>query len=275
MTGDQDVPQELESTQDDTMSITTSKEVNDQMMSTTKAVIILLVIFLSSLLILGYLYYSFPKLNEEEKQYIKIPFNIEEAKNLGKVLEHYKDTYYTQVIMSISFSYIFLQTFAIPGSISLSILCGFLYPFFIALAIICFCSSMGACFCYLLSMTIGRRLAYRYFPDRIKSYANLVKKHNDNMFCYIMFLRITPFLPNWFINMCAPLVDVPLLPFWAGTFFGVAVPSVLVVQAGQTLHELTSASSTWSWSSVLLLATFATLSLLPVLFKAKLRDKFD
>jgi len=35
-----------------------------------------------------------------------------------------------------------------------------------------------------------------------------------------MFLRITPFLPNWFINMCAPLVDVPLLPFWAGTFFG-------------------------------------------------------
>lgn len=56
---------------------------------------------------------------------------------------------------------------------------------------------------------------------------------------------------------------------------GVAVPSVLAVQAGQTLHELTSTSSTWSWTSVLLLATFATLSLLPVLFKAKLRDKFD
>lgn len=70
-----------------------------------------------------------------------------------------------------------LQTFAIPGSISLSILCGFLYPFLIALAIICFCSALGACFCYLLSMTIGRRLAYRYFPDRIKSYANLVSKH--------------------------------------------------------------------------------------------------
>jgi len=35
-----------------------------------------------------------------------------------------------------------------------------------------------------------------------------------------MFLRITPFLPNWFINVCAPLVDVPLVPFWAGTFFG-------------------------------------------------------
>lgn len=42
----------------------------------------------------------------EEKQYIKIPFNIEQAKNLGKVLEHYKDTYYTQVFMSIFVCYI-------------------------------------------------------------------------------------------------------------------------------------------------------------------------
>lgn len=58
-------------------------------------------------------------------------------------------------------------------------------------------------------------------------------------------------------------------------YLGVAVPSVLAVQAGQTLNELTSTTSSWSWSSVLLLATFATLSLLPVLFKAKLRDKFD
>lgn len=275
MAVNQQVQNESESTQDEIISITQPKKENDQPMSTTKAICILVIIFLASLLTLGYLYYSFPELKEEEKQYIKIPFNIEQAKNLGKVLEHYKDTYYTQVFMSIFFCYIFLQTFAIPGSISLSILCGFLYPFFIALAIICFCSAMGACFCYLLSMTIGRRLAYKYFPDRIKSYANLVKKHNDNMFCYIMFLRITPFLPNWFINVCAPLVDVPLVPFWAGTFFGVAVPSVLVVQAGKTLHELTSATSAWSWSSILLLATFATLSLLPVLFKAKLRDKFD
>ncbi|CAH1720408.1 hypothetical protein AGLY_006723 [Aphis glycines] len=271
---DQNVKNESVSTVDDTTTITELKTENDQTMSTTKAVVILVVIFLASLLILAYLYYNFPQLTEEEKKYIKIPRNTTDMQNLGRVLEDYKDTYYTQVFMSIFFCYIFLQTFAIPGSISLSILCGFLYPFVLALAIICFCSAMGACFCYLLSMTIGRRLAYKYFPDRIKSYAKLVKKHNDNMFCYIMFLRITPFLPNWFINVCAPLVDVPLIPFWLGTFFGVAVPSVLVVQAGQTLHQVAS-ESTWSWSSVLLLATFAALSLLPVLFKAKLRDKFD
>ncbi|CAI6342644.1 unnamed protein product [Macrosiphum euphorbiae] len=271
---DHSVQNESVSTVDDTTTITELKTENEQTMSTTKALVILVVIFSLFILILGYLYYSFPQMTEEEKKYIKIPRNTTDMQNLGRVLEDYKDTNYTQVFMSIFFCYIFLQTFAIPGSISLSILCGFLYPFLLALAIICFCSAMGACFCYLLSMTIGRRLAYRYFPDRIKSYANLVKKHNDNMFCYMMFLRITPFLPNWFINVCAPLVDVPLIPFWLGTFFGVAVPSVLVVQAGQTLHQVAS-ESTWSWSSVLLLATFAALSLLPVLFKAKLRDKFD
>jgi len=44
--------------------------------------------------------------SREEKQYIKLPFNIKDAQNLGKVLEHYKETYYAQVFISIFFCYI-------------------------------------------------------------------------------------------------------------------------------------------------------------------------
>lgn len=54
--------------------------------------------------------------------------------------------------------YIFLQTFAIPGSIFLSIISGFLFPFPLALLAVCFCSATGASFCYLLSYLAGRRL---------------------------------------------------------------------------------------------------------------------
>ena len=39
--------------------------------------------------------------------------------------------------------YIFLQTFAIPGSIFLSIISGFLFPFPLALFAVCFCSATG------------------------------------------------------------------------------------------------------------------------------------
>ncbi|XP_046673072.1 transmembrane protein 41B isoform X2 [Homalodisca vitripennis] len=243
--------------------------------STRSAVIIIASIFVCSILALTYIYFKFPELEPEEKKHIKLPWDVEEAKELGRVLEKHKDRNYYEVLAAVVVTYIFLQTFAIPGSISLSILSGFLFPFPLALGLVCFCSATGASFCYLLSHLAGRRLVYKYFPDRAIRYSLMVKKHRHNIFNYILFLRITPFLPNWFINIAAPLVNVPIAPFWLGTFIGVAPPSFVAIQAGQTLQQLTSMSSTWSWTSVTLLGLFSILSLVPVLLRERLRTKFD
>lgn len=105
------------------------------------------------------------------------------------------------------------------------------------------CSALGASFCYLLSYLIGRLLVLKYFPEKVASWSshvsdhqfcnssrydsliNLftffqVNKHRENLLWYIIFLRITPFLPNWFINITSPVIHVPLFPFFMGTFFG-------------------------------------------------------
>ena len=58
---------------------------------------------------------------------------------------------------------------------------------------------------------------------------NDAEKQKDNILGYIIFLRITPFLPNWFINIVSPVIDVKLRPFWLGTFVGVAPPSFIGV----------------------------------------------
>lgn len=59
------------------------------------------------------------------------------------------------------------------------------------------------------------------------------------------------------------------------SFPGVAPPSFVAIQAGQTLHTLASTSDAWSWTSITVLTLFALLSLVPVLMKKKLREKFD
>lgn len=41
-----------------------------------------------------------------EKQHIKIPFDIEDAKMLGRVLDQYKDTYYFEVMFGVVFVYV-------------------------------------------------------------------------------------------------------------------------------------------------------------------------
>lgn len=128
-----------------------------------RAVIVVGAIFVTSLVALFYIYLKFPELESGERQHMKIPWNIEDAKELGRVLDRYKDKYFFEVMLMLVVTYIFLQTFAIPGSISLSILSGFLFPFPLALILVCFCSATGASLCYVLSYFLGRRLVYKYF----------------------------------------------------------------------------------------------------------------
>ncbi|ESO95286.1 hypothetical protein LOTGIDRAFT_178330 [Lottia gigantea] len=206
---------------------------------------------------------------------IKLPKDIEDAKNLGLVLSHYKDKYYYQVMLGFFTTYIFLQSFAIPGSIFLSIISGFLYPFPLALILVCLCSCIGASFCYFLSYLVGRKLVNKYFPERIAQWQASILRHREHLLYYMIFLRITPLLPNWFINITSPVLNVPIIPFTVGTFLGVAPPSFLFIQAGTTLHKLTSSSDAFSWTSVLTLTVLAVMSLLPVFFKRRLQKKFD
>lgn len=102
----------------------------------------------------------------------------------------------------------------------LSILSGFLFDFVTAISLICFCSALGATLCYAVSQFLGKRLVMYYFPKRVQDWAQQVHKHRTDLFSYMLFLRMTPFLPNWFINLVAPIIGVPLYPFVLGTFFG-------------------------------------------------------
>lgn len=73
--------------------------------------------------------------------------------------------------------------------------------------------------------------------------------------------------------VCNSIAIVSHLIYWRVS--GVAPPSVVMIQAGQTLYKLTSYGDTFTWGYFGLLAFFALLSLLPVIFKKKLREKFD
>lgn len=131
----------------------------------------------------------------------------------------------------------------------------------------------------------------KYWSDRATKLSTHINEHREHLLNYIIFLRITPFLPNWFINITSPIVDVPLKPFFIGTFFGninplynplfmfvlikgVAPPSFVAIHAGTTLHELSSTSGIMSYRTLLMLILFGTLSILPIVFKNKLKDKF-
>ena len=69
-----------------------------------------------------------------------------------------------------------------------------------------------------------------FILGRAADWSRKVDGQKSNIFSYIVFLRITPFLPNWFINIVSPVIGVRLPPFWLGTFVGVAPPSFIAIQ---------------------------------------------
>ncbi|UMM15888.1 hypothetical protein L5515_013131 [Caenorhabditis briggsae] len=228
---------------------------------------LVLLIFISFAVTIYTVYSNFPQVAEDERPFLKYPRNLEDAKNLGRVLSKYKENNYDVVLGAICVIYCFLQSFAIPGSIFLTILSGYLFPFHVALLLVCSCSALGAAVCFQISNLLGKALILRLIPERVSTWQEELSKHRDNFLHYMIFLRVTPILPNWFINIVSPVLDVPLSPFFWGTFLGVAPPSFLYIQAGSTLEQLTHTSVAWSWSSVGLLTVAAGASLAPILWK--------
>lgn len=78
----------------------------DEDRSARQSLIILAAIFFTSLFAMVYVYAMFPELEESEKQYLKVPFDIEDAKQLGRVLDRYKDLYNVEVMFGIILVYI-------------------------------------------------------------------------------------------------------------------------------------------------------------------------
>lgn len=229
-----------------------------------RSFLILGLLFSISLLFLYAIYLHFPQLEEEEKALIKLPKNIADAKNIGIVLKKYNQDHFYSVLAAFFCIYVFLQTFAIPGSIFLSILSGFLYPFPMALTLVCTCSALGASFCYGISSLVARKIVLHYFHSRISEWQKKVNSIHGDLFWYIVFLRITPLVPNWFMNLSSPVINIPMKPFVLGTFVGVAPPSLIYIQAGTTLHTLTSSTSVFSIQSVLGLVLVSIFSLAPI-----------
>ncbi|XP_027036941.1 transmembrane protein 41B-like isoform X2 [Pocillopora damicornis] len=223
----------------DTSPRSFKKETSQKSENNTGPFIVLGLIFLTSLVALAFVYWSFPKLRPEDKARIKLPRDMEDAKGLGRALSNYTDEYFTQVLL------------------------GFV------------CSSVGASFCYLLFYLVGRRLVKHYMPERVDQWCEQVNHHRDNLLSYIIFLRITPFLPNWFINISSPVIGVPLLPFFVGTFVGVAPPSFGFISAGVELYVLTTTGDVMSFKSITIVVVSALLSLAPVIFKRQLRAKIE
>lgn len=147
-----------------------------------------------------------------------------------------------------------MQTFMIPGTIFMSLLAGALFGVVRGFVLVVLNATAGACSCFFLSKLVGRPLVGWLWPEKLRffqaevssllcfirfpcSYGLMpsyrfgqIGKRRDKLLNYMLFLRITPTLPNLFINLSSPIVDIPFHVFFLATLVGLMPASYITVR---------------------------------------------
>uniref|UniRef100_A0A8C6UPE1 Transmembrane protein 41aa n=1 Tax=Neogobius melanostomus TaxID=47308 RepID=A0A8C6UPE1_9GOBI len=204
-----------------------------------------------------------PPQPEDEPNRLKFPSDLEELRELAELLQFYKTEHTGYVLLLFCSAYLYKQSFAIPGSSFLNILAGAIFGLYDGLFLACLLTTVGSTLCYLLSQAFGKRYIVNFFPDKVSALQKKVEDNRDCLFFFLLFLRFFPMTPNWFLNMSAPIVNIPITFFFSSVFIGLLPYNFICVQTGVMLSELTSLDDLFSWDRLLQLLAIACVALLP------------
>jgi uncharacterized membrane protein YdjX (TVP38/TMEM64 family) len=203
------------------------------------AIIKLSVLFLGSLLVIAVLASS---LNLPPMHRLLMNPSKEEIHVTSVQLSVLMEEYRYRVTLIFVLLYILLQSFAIPGPVILSVLAGSLFGKMYGVIIVTFCTVIGSVLCRINFHTLGYDIAMKYYGKAINGIKMRfigeggVGWYND-LFWYFLFLRITPIVPNWLLNMSSGIVGIPYWIFVVGTLVGLLPNNIVFVSIGAEIGE--------------------------------------
>uniref|UniRef100_A0A3Q3W870 VTT domain-containing protein n=1 Tax=Mola mola TaxID=94237 RepID=A0A3Q3W870_MOLML len=194
---------------------------------------------------------------------LKFPSDLEELRELAEFLQFYKTEHTTYVLLLFCSAYLYKQSFAIPGSSFLNILAGAIFGTYQGVLLASVLTTVGSTMCFLLSQAFGKHYIVNLFPDKVSMLQRKVDENQDCLFFFLLFLRFFPMTPNWFLNMSAPIVNIPITFFFCSVFIGLLPYNFICVQTGVMLSEVSSLDDLFSWERLLQLLAIACMALVP------------
>ncbi|KAG6612053.1 SNARE associated Golgi protein [Phytophthora cinnamomi] len=172
--------------------------------------------------------------------------------------------------------YVLKQTFAIPGSALLNVFAGAVLPLTLAFPLVCVLTACGASCCFLLSKNLASEeivlsLSERLLPGKLHTLRHKIEdaRARGQLLFLLLFLRVFPFTPNWFLNMASPWLQVPLKLFAPSVAVGLLPYNFITVNAGAMLSSLRSTSDLLDPRTMGLLVLLAVGMLIPAMLKKK------
>ena len=159
----------------------------------------------------------------------------ESIMKLWQCTKAYQQANYWFVLAFFMVTYTGLKMMAIPAAFALCLLSGAMFPMPYSHFITGTGEALGSSLCYLLSKAFLAPIVERFFADKLAAMQARADENRQYMLTFNFFLRLTPFMPNWAINLMCPLVGVPLKPFFIGSLIGTQLSLFFLAVSGSTL----------------------------------------
>jgi uncharacterized membrane protein YdjX (TVP38/TMEM64 family) len=133
--------------------------------------------------------------------------------------------------------------FSIPVGIWMSLLAGFLFDVWAGVAVVAVSATLGAVFAFLAARYVfadALRRAAAARPRLDRMLAAIDRGLRDHGAYYLLLLRLTPVFPFWALNLGLGLTRVRLRDYWWTTTVGMLPVTLVVVNAGASLAEVTT-----------------------------------
>ncbi|XP_055870278.1 transmembrane protein 41A-like [Biomphalaria glabrata] len=198
-----------------------------------------------------------------EKFELKFPTSVDDVSEMGTFLKKMKSKHLNYLLFVYCFGYIYKQTFAIPGSVFMNLLAGVLFGPYLGFVLASTLTAIGATFCFLLSGNFAKPFVMRYFRDKVHMFQQKVQRNRDSLFFFLLFIRLFPMSPNWFINISSPIVGIPIHLFFTSVFIGLMPYNFVCVQTGSVLSEIHSMNEIFTLWTLFKMMGIAVIALLP------------
>jgi len=158
-----------------------------------------------------------------------------------------------------------LVALSVPVGIWMSALGGFLFGFWIGMAVVCSAALVGAVLAFLAARYIFLDAIHRLARSRPRFQRWLTaidRGFEDHGAYYVLLLRLTPVIPFWAVNLGLGLTRVRLRDYCWATLMGMLPATIVVVNAGASVAAISSLGDLLSWR---VLGALALLPLVPFL----------
>jgi uncharacterized membrane protein YdjX (TVP38/TMEM64 family) len=146
---------------------------------------------------------------------------------------------------------------SVPIGIWMSALGGFLFGFWIGTAVVSVAAMLGAILAFLAARYVFCDAIHRLANTRPRLKKCLVaidRGFHDHGAYYVLLLRLTPVIPFWALNLGLGLTCLRLRDYWWATQLGMLPATMVVVNAGASLAEITSLRDLLSWRVIVALS---------------------